>query len=164
MNLTKSKKYFVHFFKKFKKKRYIRIIIKKERAEITVETAIVLTIIMLLLCSMIYCSLFLHDKVAIKSYLYAGLVEGADKTESESEKAVKKKIKKASLFTLKPSIDFDSNINKYKCKVSEKGNRTMKLLGNIMSFSKGSQTVEVVRKMPIEKMYLYKAIKDGIRK
>ena len=157
-------KYIRFLIRRRRSKKYIRVWAKKSKAEITIETAIVFTIIMFLICSMIYLSLFLHDKVALKSYAYSGLVEGADKDEGKSEELVRTKINKAPVFVVRPSISFDADINKYKCDISERENTAMSFLDRIMTFSAGKQEVEVVRKMPIDKMYLFKSIKDGIKK
>ena len=145
-------------------KKYIRIMLKKEKAEVTIETAIIFTIIMILICSMIYFSLFLHDKVAVKSYAYSGLVESADKDESKCKELVQSKVSKTPLFVVKPSVSVSGDINKYECNLAEREQSTMNFLDKIVNFTIGKQTVEVVRKMPIDKMYLFKAIKDGIKK
>lgn len=164
MNYAKIIKGIISIIKRRRSSKYIRIITKKERAEVTIETAIVFTIIMILICSMIYLSLFLHDKVAIKSYTYSGLVEGADKDKSKCNEIVQAKVRKTPTFVIRPSASFDGDINKYQCHVSEKEQSTMRFLDKVMTFAVGKQEVEVVRKMPIDKMYLYKAIKDGIKK
>ncbi len=164
MNLLRKMKRLIHYIKKHRSKRYIKIVLKKERAEITIETAIVFTIIMILICSMIYFSLFLHDKVAVKAYAYSGLVEGADKDESKCKNIVRATIEKTPTFIIRPSVSIDGDINKYTCKVSENEQSTMRFLNKVINPSIGKQEVEVVRKMPIDKMYLFKAIKDGIKK
>lgn len=152
------------FIKRRKSKKYIRILINRQKAEMTIETAIVFTIIMFLIGSMIYFGLFLHDKVAIKSYAYSGLVDGADKEEGECEKLVRVKINKAPLFVIRPEASVSGNINEYRCNISESEHSNMSFLDKVMTFAMGKQDVEVVRKMPIDKMYLFKAIKDGIKK
>lgn len=152
------------FIKRRKSKKYIRILINRQKAEVTIETAIVFTIILFLIGSMIYFGLYLHDKVAIKSYAYSGLVDGADKDEGECEEFVRAKIKKAPLFVIRPKVSVSGNINEYRCNISESEHSSMKFLDKIMEFTMGKQDVEVVRKMPIDKMYLFKAIKDGIKK
>ena len=164
MKNLKTNRLIKRFLKRRKSKRYIRILVKKERAEITIETAIVFTIIMILLGSMIYFSLYLHDKVAIKSYAYSGLVEGADKSEEECNEILHNKMRKAPVFVIRPSLNFNGDFNKYKCTLSENENRAMSFLDQIISSSVGRQEVEVIRKMPVDKMYLFKAIKDGIKK
>ena len=150
--------------KKKRKKKFIRILLTRENAELTVETAIVFTIILFLICSMVYCSLYLHDKVAIKAYAYAGMVEGASLEEGECQKTLYKKINKTPVFVIRPSASISGDFNKYRCKISEKEHSTMGVVSRFFTKTMGSQEVEVVRKMPIDKMYLYKAIKDGIKK
>ena len=145
-------------------KKYIRILIKKEKSEVTVETAIVFTVIMILICSMIYLGLFLHDKVAINSYAYSGLVEGADKDESECSKSVQSKVVKTPTFVIKPTARVSSDFNKYTCSIEEREQSSMVFLNNIFTNAMGNQTVDVVRKMPTDKMHLFKTIKDGITK
>lgn len=150
--------------KKQRAKKYIRILVRKDRAELTVETAIVFTVIMVLICSMIYFGLYLHDKVAIKSYAYSGLVEGANKEEEKCKEVVQNKILRAPTFVIRPRPSVTSDFNRYRCDVTEKEYSKMTFLDKIFSFVTGGQQIEVVRKMPIDKMYLFKAIKDGISK
>lgn len=151
------------FVRRRKSKRYIKILVNKRKGEVTIETAIVFTIIMILIGSMIYLSLFLHDKVAVKSYTYSGLIEGADKDEEKCEQLVQNKLSRAPLFVIKPGINFSSDVNKYKCCIEESESSTMTFLNSVISIAAGKQEIEVVRKMPIDKMYLYKSIKDGIK-
>ena len=164
MSYLKMKRKLRSFIKRRRNKKYIRILINKERAEVTIETAIVFTIIMVLICSMLYFGLYLHDKVAIKSYAYAGLVEAADKDESKCKELVQSKVSKAPTFVIRPSASVSGDFNKYSCDVSENKHSAMNFLDNFFTFTTDNQEVEVVRKMPIDKMYLFKAIKDGIKK
>lgn len=164
MSYLKMKRKLRSFIKRRRSKKYIRILINRERGEVTIETAIVFTIIMVLICSMLYFSLYLHDKVAIKSYAYSGLVEAADKDESKCKELVKSKVAKAPTFVIRPSASVSGDFNKYSCDVSENKQSAMNFLDNFFTFATDNQEVEVVRKMPIDKMYLFKAIKDGIKK
>ena len=164
MSYLRMKNLAKRIIRKRRSKKYIRILVKREKAEVTIETAIVFTIIMFLIGSMIYFSLYLHDKVAIKSYAYSGLVDGADKEEGECKTLTQTKIQKTPLFVIKPKASVAGDINKYKCDISEREHSTMNFLGKIITYTMGKQEVEVVRKMPIDKMYLFKAIKDGIKK
>ena len=164
MSYLKIKSAIKKYIKRRRNKKYIRIMVRKERGEVTIETAIVFTVIMILICSMVYFSLYLHDKVAIKSYAYSGLVEGADKDDTKCQELIQTKMGRAPVFVIRPTVTFDSDINKYKCDVSEREHSAMNFLDKIFSFTMGKQEVEVVRKMPTDKMYLFKAIKDGIKK
>ena len=152
------------FLKRRRNRRYINVLVKKERAEVTIETAIVFTIIMILIGSMIYFSLFLHDKVAIKSYAYSGLVEGADKENDKCIGLVNEKISEAPVFVIRPQVSVMEDFNRYKCDISENDMSTMSFLDKLFTFTMGKQEVEAVKKMPIDKMYLFKAIKDGFVK
>ena len=152
------------FFKRRRNRKYINVLVKRERAEVTIETAIVFTIIMILIGSMIYFGLFLHDKVAIKSYAYSGLVEGADKDDAKCKELVNAKINKAPVFVIRPTFSVSEDFNKYKCNIKESDKRTMNYLDQLFNFTMGNQEVEAVKKMPIDKMYLVKAVKDGLGK
>ncbi len=164
MSYLKIKSAIKKYIKRRRSKKYIRIMVKKGRGEVTIETAIVFTVIMILICSMVYFSLYLHDKVAIKSYVYSGLVEGADKDDDKCKELVQTKMRRAPVFVIRPKVSFGSDFNKYQCNISETEHSAMKFLDKVFSFTIGKQEVEVVRKMPIDKMYLFKAIKDGIKK
>ena len=152
------------FLRKRRENKYIKILVRREKAEVTIETAIVFTLIMILIGSMIFFGLYLHDKVAIKAYAYSGLVDGADKDEGKCQELVQNKISKAPVFVIRPSASVSGGFNKYSCDISESERSAMSFLDKIMTLTMGKQEVEVVRKMPIDKMYLFKAIKDGIKK
>ena len=137
---------------------------KKERAEITVETAIVLTIIMILICTMIFYVLYLHDLVSIKSYSISGLVESADNNDSKLGISTQDKIDHAPLFVVRPRVSSSDDFNKVYAKIDERGTTTMPLISDVTEIIIGEQKSEVVKKMPIDKMYLFKAIKDGFVK
>lgn len=164
MSYLRVKNIIRDYIRRRRSKKYIRILVNRQKAEITIETAIVFTIIMILIGSMIYFSLFLHDKVAIKSYAYSGLVEGADKDEGKCKELVATKLNKSPTFVIRPSASVSGDFNKYYCGISENEHSTMNFLDRLFTFTMGKQNVEAVRKMPIDKMYLFKAIKDGIGK
>ena len=142
----------------------LKVLARKTRAEVTVETAIVFTVILVLIGSMVYFSLYLHDIVTVRAYTYSGLVEGADKDQDKCQELLYSKMKKAPLFVTFPSASISGDINKYKCSVLEKEQRRINFLDKLLPSIVGEQDVEVVRKMPIDKMYLFKVIKDGIKK
>ena len=164
MNIITIKNGFKKYLRKRKKRKYIKVLVGRDKAEVTVETAIVFSIILVLIYSMVYFGLYLHDIVTIKAYTYSGLVEGADKDQDECQKLVYSKLKKAPVFVTIPTASVSGDINKYECMVTEKENGGIKNLNKILPAIVGSQEVEVIRKMPIDKMYLFKAIKDGIKK
>lgn len=137
---------------------------KKLKAEITVETAIVLTIIMVIICSFLYMVLYLHDIVALKSFAYSGMIDGADKEYSQFCQCVKNKINGSPLFVLKKTESYSEDINAYYTNIKEQGISQMPLIGDVLEVLVGNQEIKVVKKMPIDKMYLYKAIKDGFKK
>ena len=164
MNYLTIKNRFKRYLRKRKERKYIKVLVGRNKAEVTVETAIVFTIILVLICSMVYFSLYLHDIVTIKAYTYSGLVEGADKDQDECQKIIYSKLKKTPVFVTVPTASVSGDINKFVCKISEKENGGIKYLNKILPTIVGSQEVEVIRKMPIDKMYLFKAVKDGIKK
>ncbi len=164
MNVLKLKNEIKKFLRKRRARKYIKVLVRRNKAEVTVETAIVFTIILILICSMVYFSLYLHDVVTVKAYTYSGLVEGADKDQDECQKIVYSKVRNAPVFVLFLNPSVSGNINKYECSVSENEKGGIIFLNKILPTIIGNQKVEVVRKMPIDKMYLFKAIKDGIKK
>ena len=164
MNYLTIKNRFKRYLRKRKERKYIKVLVGRNKAEVTVETAIVFTIILVLICSMVYFSLYLHDIVTIKAYTYSGLVEAADKDQDECQKITYSKLKKTPVFVTIPTANVSGDINKFICKISEKENGGIKYLNKILPTIVGNQEVEVIRKMPIDKMYLFKAVKDGIKK
>ena len=152
------------FLRKRRENKYIKILVRREKAEVTIETAIVFTLIMILIGSMIFFGLYLHDKVSIRAYAYSGLVDGADEDEGKCQELVQSKMSRTPVFVIRPSARISGDFNRYCCDVSESEMSAMTFLDKIMTLTMGKQEVEVVKKMPIDKMYLFKAIKDGIKK
>ena len=103
MNHSTIKSKLKRYLKKRKERKYIKVLAGRSKAEVTVETAIVFTIILVLICSMIYFSLYLHDIVTIKAYTYSGLVEGADKDQDECRKITYSKLQKTPVFVTIPT-------------------------------------------------------------
>ena len=164
MSFIRIKNGLKKYLRKRKERKYIKVIAGRNKAEVTVETAIVFTVILILICSMVYFSLYLHDLVTIKAYSYSGLVEGADKDQNECQKIINSKMQKTPLFVTIPDASVSGDINKYVCLISEKENGGISFLDKILPTIVGSREVEIIRKMPVDKMYLFKALKDGIKK
>ena len=137
---------------------------RREKAEITVETAIVMMIIMILICTILFFVLYLHDLVSLKSYSLSGLVDSADKDGTKISSSIRSKINKTPLFVIRPSVRTSDDFNKHYVEINEGGTTKMPLVVDITKMVIGEQRSEVVKKMPIDKMYLFKAIKDGFVK
>ena len=75
----------------------------KLKGEITIETAIVFPIVMLMVLLLIYFSMFLHDIVKMKSYAYGARCTYAEMEFKDFESNVEKKFQSIPLFITKVS-------------------------------------------------------------
>ena len=79
----------------------------KLKGEITIETAIVFPIVMLMVLLLIYFSMFLHDIVKMKSYAYVAGCTYAEMEFKDFESNVEKKFQSIPLFITKVSAKCD---------------------------------------------------------
>lgn len=135
---------------------------KKERAELTIETAIVFVVVLSVIGAMISMTLYAHDMVVIRSGCYSALSEGASKNKEDCSKLLQKAISTMPLFVVKPSASLSENVMEYKASVRYKTNIPLFGMGKLFSSSQ-SEVISVQKQIDYSAMGMYKGIKDGIK-
>ena len=136
---------------------------KKEKGEITVETTIVLTVILMIIGAMIYITLYVHDVTCLNAYAYGSLVEIGSKEECNEQEALLK-INKTPVFVLGKKVSIKEDFNNCVASINYNARNSMKFISSFISLPRDSYEVTAVKKISYEKMCLYKAIKDGLNK
>ena len=137
---------------------------KTNKGEISIETAIVMAVILMIIGALIYFSLYVHDVVTIKAYTHAAMVESAADDYGVFKNKVSQQLKKMPLFVLQVSTSYSENIDFYTVEIVETPHTTMKWLNSIIGLLNGKHTMKVTRKISTDRMYLFKAIEDGFKK
>lgn len=135
----------------------------RQKAQITLEMSIVFPLIMMVIASLIFVTLYLHDVAVLDSYTYSGMVEAWCK-DKEVQKEIERKTNKASLFLLNPTVSINEGIDNYSVKVLASGNSQIKWMSKFLKNFTYKKEMKVVKRISIEKMYVYKSIVEGIRK
>ena len=135
---------------------------KEMKGEITIETAIVFTIILSVIGAMISVTLYAHDMVVIRSACYAALSEGASKEKEDCEKILQGTISRASTFVVKPQATLGEGLMEYSANVKYVTHLPMFGIGKFFNNTKGSETINVQKKISYNIMSGCKAVKDGI--
>lgn len=129
--------------------------------QITLETAIVMPIIMIVVATFMCIALYIHDVVTIKSYGYSLAMEYRDCSFEEFTKNIKSQITKAPLFVTGTDVKVLNKSGQYKvCVYPKNKDKTGRLS---MFFEKDkSITVSIEKKLNIEAMYAVRAIYDKL--
>lgn len=133
----------------------------KLSGQITLETAIVMPIVMIVIATFMSISLYVHDVMAIKSYTYALAMEYKDENLSKFKENVLGKIAQIPLFVMSVKAECSQENDSYKVTVypKSKGNAG----GIKLFFDKGNAvTVEVQKNIDTEVMYAFRAVLDEI--
>ena len=125
----------------------------KLKGEITIETAIVFPIVMLMVLLLIYFSMFLHDIVKMKSYAY-----GAGCTN------VEKKFQSIPLFITKVSAKCGESTNQYKITLQYTSISNIKWMEEFINKGNNSYEINVEKRMSRKIFGITSAIRDNIQK
>lgn len=133
----------------------------KLSGQITLETAIVLPIVMLIVATFISISLYVHDVITVKSYAYSLAVEYRECNLDEFTKNVCGKIARTPLFVMDIKAECTRENDTYKVAIYP---RSKDQTGWLKAFFTGrdSITVEVEKKINTEIMYALRAVTDKL--
>ena len=131
--------------------------------QITLETAMVMPIILLIVVSLIYICFYIHDVVILKSYGYSAAVEYKDQDIKVFEREVKAKINNAPVIIIKPYIRVEKGNGKYDVYISMKGLSNLNIINNIVNRT-DEKKISVERSISAEMMNACRAICDKISK
>ncbi len=135
----------------------------KLSAQITLEAAIVVPIVMLLVVSSMYLSLYIHDIVAIKSFGYSAAIEYAEEDFEEFRKKVTAKLKNVPLFVMNIQAECYQEVGAYKVVITFNGISNIHWLNTIINSGDNFQTIQAERGICTEFMYAVEAVCDKLK-
>lgn len=142
----------------------MKIFNRRALAQITIETAIVMPIVIMVIAGFIYMSLYIHDVIAIKSSFYKVGVESVDKEFREFQDKVNNKAVKVPLFILKPKVYCEEENRRYIIRADVKSESNFNLINNMINTMADTYTIEIEKNMSREILYAVGAIKKEILK
>lgn len=134
---------------------------KWERAEITVEAAIVIPIVLFVIAGLLYTTLYVHDIVTLRSGAYSAGIEYVFVEEKE-EGAVMAQIRELPLFVVKPEVVIKNEIGTYIIKINVRGKANVKFINNIIN-SGQEQKIYISKKISREVLYGSKALMEQMK-
>lgn len=135
---------------------------RKKAGQITVETAIVLPIVMVVIAFLITISLYVYDVVTIKSFVYSLGVENEEKDFDTFERNMREGIQKIPVFIIKPSISCRNKSTYFQINITAEESRKFGRPGIFSDRFIYEQTIKIEKKMSKENLYGYRAIRDSL--
>lgn len=133
------------------------------KGEITIETAIVFPVAIILIIFLIYFTMFLHDVVILKSYGYAVANQYADEEFSVFEEDMIEQLEQIPLFVLNVEVRCVNKLNSYVVKISYVSKSNILKFDELINSNKKVYEINVERKMSRDILYATSAMKSNIR-
>ena len=134
---------------------------KWERAEVTVEAAIVIPIVLFVIAGLLYMTLYVHDIVTLRSGAYSAGIEYVF-VEDKEEGAVMARITELPLFVVKPQVIIKNEIEGYVIHINVRAKGNVKFISDIIN-SGEEQKVYISKRISTEVLYGSKALMEGIK-
>ncbi|WP_302626328.1 TadE family protein [uncultured Eubacterium sp.] len=134
---------------------------KWERAEVTVEAAIVIPIVLFVIAGLLYMTLYVHDIVTLRSGAYSAGIEYVF-VEDKEEGAVMARIRELPLFVVKPQVIIKNEIEGYVIHINVRAKGNVKFISDIIN-SGEEQKVYISKRISTEVLYGSKALMEGIK-
>jgi H+/gluconate symporter-like permease len=129
----------------------MNLILKKQlNAEITIEAAIIVPIVMLVVTGMLYMTMYVHDVIEIKSQAYQAGVEYA--FTNDNKENILNKMSDLPLFVVTPIISVSEEVERYVIKIRMSGKGNVKMINYIVN-SGDEQKIYIQKKMSREILY-----------
>lgn len=123
----------------------------KENAQITIETALIVPVVMLVVAGLIYMTLFVHDVIALRSEAYSIGIEYAFSTDKEKG-TISARLREIPLFVVKTKVDFIEEIENYVIKIEISGKGMVTFINKIINNNE-IQKVYIPKRMSREVLY-----------
>lgn len=134
---------------------------KWERAEVTVEAAIVIPIVLFVIAGLLYMTLYVYDIVTLRSGAYSAGIEYVF-VEDKEEGAVMARIRELPLFVVKPQVIIKNEIEGYVIHINVRAKGNVKFISDIIN-SGEEQKVYISKRISTEVLYGSKALMEGIK-
>lgn len=123
---------------------------KQFGANITLEAAIIVPIVMLVVAGMIYVTMYVHDVIVLRSKAYEVGIEYS--LTNESKDKTLSKLREVSLFVVNPKVEICEQMESYVIKISLVGKGDANIIYTIVNSGK-EQKIYVPKKMSREILY-----------
>lgn len=130
----------------------------KISAQISLEAAIVLPIVMIIIAAMLSISMYIHDVIVIKSYGYSLITENRDKSFYEFKRASDIKLNKMPLFVTKIKTEVKSDKSYYQITVWSDNKSSIKWLDIMFDEEDKKRVIRGEKSISKELMRAVKAI------
>lgn len=135
--------------------------LKNLSGQITVESAIVVPIVMMVVEMLMYLSLYIHDITTAKSYVYA--IGNRGDEISEIQKEIKDELNEISLFIMQLSCECTNNINYYEVMINVKEQNKIRWIDNFLNVKDSKITIKLEKNLNRETLYVYRAVSDILK-
>ncbi len=136
---------------------------KKLSAQITLETAIIFPIVIIITAMFIYLSFYIHDFVSVQSIACDLRRQYKMTAAEEMSENVQNRLNKTGLFLSKPTVVIDSKQDKYIVEIKMNWGKKNNIFQHWESDS-GNRDVEIEKQMQPDIMYLCRVVCDEIKK
>lgn len=134
---------------------------KKLRGEITVEAAIVIPILILVVISLIYFALYVHDILVLKSYAYSAGIENINYKLDDFSNNVKTKINKAPALIITPKVKCYKKNDNYFIEIIGINTSKIRILDNLITGE--SMKIKIQKSIERDSMYIVRGIIDFVK-
>ena len=126
--------------------------------EITLEAAIVMSLIMVIIIVLVCFTLYTRDALLIKAYAYGAANESIGEKEAVFRQKVQEQVEQAPLFIMKPSVKIEKKLDSYKGTV--RGTSHLKVFGFEKLFSEGFEpkSMNIEKNMSTSLLYVAREI------
>lgn len=132
------------------------------RGEITIETAIVFPIVILMVLSLMYFTMFLHDIVTLKSYAYAMGNKHIKEEFKTFEKNITEEMGHIPLFVIDTETSCSNKLNSYLIKISYSAKSNFLSMNRIINQDRRGYEIKVEKNMSRDILYITSAIKSNV--
>lgn len=133
---------------------------KRMSGQVTVEMAIVFPIIVMILWSLIYVLLYVHDVATIKCFAYSQGIQCADESLGKVKSNVKENIDEIKFYVVKTSCNCKDRGSYFEIEIKVEGINTPTWLKAIIGNERLVKKIKIEKNMSKEILYGYRAVSD----
>ena len=132
----------------------------KVKGSLTLETALVLPVVMMVIAAILYLSFYAGDAVKAKSLAYNAGICHVDDSEEEFVNSVEEEMEDIGLFVSSASVETQETAGNYQITLTVDANGIGSLLSTLTGGISGEYNIKIEKKMSTELMYGIAAISD----
>lgn len=137
---------------------------KKVSGQITLETAIVMPVMMFIIAGLICVVLYCHDALVINAYVYGTANEHINEGFEALQTALEKTENSAPLFIIRPEIKAEQGLDCIHIEIQAKSPGRKNGIGQIVSKSYQPRQITIEQNMSSEIIYISQTILNQIER